>query len=184
VSGRSGVLTLALVLVFADGSLEASPRPQGTASEIELKAAFLHNFARFTEWPESAFEGAGGEFRLGVLGPDGAADIFERILKDKKVGARPLKIHRGENPDDLKSCVIVFVADAEKAQIPALIAKVGRKPVLTVGESEGFAQSGGILNFYLDANKVRFEINPDAAGRAGLKVTKLIGVAPRVIREK
>jgi hypothetical protein len=190
VNSRSLVLAVGLAALlngalWADApSAQAIALSQQPAPEQDIKAAFLHNFARFTEWPERAFAAAPDEFRLGMVGPDSLLETLQRVLKDKKIGNRTLKIIHGKAPSDLKSCAMVFIADSEKEKIPAVVAEFKDQPVLLVGETEGFAQDGGMLNFYVEQNKVRFEINPDAAARAGLKVTKLVGVAPRKVKDR
>jgi hypothetical protein len=190
VNSRPLVLAVGLAALLNGGLWSDSPSTQAVAlsqqpaPEQDLKAAFLHNFARFTEWPERAFVLTPLEFHLGVLGPDSLFETVQRVLKDKKIGNRTLKIIHGKVPSDLKTCVMVFIADAEKEKIPALLAEFKDQPVLLVGETDGFAQDGGALNFYLEQNKVKFEINPDAAARAGLKVTKLVGVAPRKVKDR
>jgi preprotein translocase subunit Sec61beta len=190
VNKRTIVLAVAAGALLNGGLWAAAPPAQAialsqdSAPEQDIKAAFLRNFARFTEWPERAFSLSPGEFHLGLLGPDSMFETLQRVLKDKTVGNRALKVIRGKVPSDLKSCAMVFVADAEKGQIPALLAEFKGQPVLTVGETEGFAEDGGILNFYIEQNKVQFEINPDAAERAGLKVTKLVVVANRKVKDR
>lgn len=189
-TARNGVLT-ALATALLLGALDAQAPPtqaaasvQESVTETDLKAVFLLNFARFTEWPDSAFAGSPDEFRIGVLGSESALDAIQRKLAGKSVGKRSLKIVRGVVPAELRSCALVFVSDAEKSQIPTLLAEFRGLPVLTVGESNGFAESGGILNFYVEDNKVKYEINPDALGRARLKATKLITAAPKKVKDK
>jgi hypothetical protein len=174
------VLTLGFAALLCGGalSLPSSRLLQGAAPEYDIKAAQLHLFARFAEWPDPSPGMTADEFRLGVLGSDAAMESMERVLKNKTVGGRRLKILQGKTPADLKNCAMVFITDSEKDQVPALIEAFRGMPILTVGETEGFAQDGGILNFRIDKKNVKFEVNPAAAARAGLKVTKLIGVTP------
>jgi len=187
---RDGVLAAALAALLTGALWAESPPVQAAASvqdtptEAELKAFFLLNFTRFTEWPDSVFAGSPDEFRVGVLGSESALEPIQRKLAGKSVGKRSLKFVRAATPGELKSCALVFVSDAERAQIPALLAEFKGRPILTVGESEGFAESGGILNFYIEDNKVKYEINPDALVRAQLKATKLIVAAPKKVKDR
>lgn len=174
---------LALGALLAGAAVLRSETAQEAVPEYEVKAALVYNFARFTEWPEKAFS-TPGDFPIGVLGPDSAFAAFQKVLRGKEIGSRSVRLLAGKTPADLKNCVIVFVADSEKDLHVEILSAFRERPVLTVGETEGFAQDGGILNFYLDSNRVKFEINPDAAARAGLKVTKLIGVAPRKVKDR
>lgn len=188
--GRDGVL-IAVLVALLSGVLRAEFSPtqaaasvQDTAPEAELKAFFLLNFTRFTEWPESAFASSPDEFRIGVLGPESALEPIQRKLAGKSVGKRSLKFVRAQTPGELKSCALVFVSDAEKSQIPSVLSEFRGRPILTVGETEGFAESGGILNFYVEDNKVKYEINPEALSRAQLKATKLIVAAPKKVKDR
>ncbi len=186
--GRTGVMA-AILAALLMGALraeplhaQAAPALQDNVTEADLKSAFLLNFARFTEWPEGAFNGNAEEFRIGVLGPESALDAFKK-LAGKPVGKRSVKFVRGAVPADLKNCALVFVSDAEKTQIPDVVAAFKDQPVLTVGESDGFATSGGIINLYIDEKKMKYDINMDALGRARLKATKLIPFATRKVRD-
>jgi hypothetical protein len=189
VIGRTGVLALGMAALLAGALRAESPFVQAAAlqdgvTESDLKAAFLLNFARYTEWPEAVFAGNPTEFRIGVLGPDSALEPLQRALKDKKIGGRTPKIIRGAAPKDLKSCALVYIMESEKEQTQELLTEFKGKPILTVGETEGFGEIGGILGFYKEDNRIKFGINPDALARAGLKATRLIGVAPMKWRDK
>lgn len=189
--GRTGILTAMMAALLA-GMLGAQPScPQAAAvslqdavSESDLKAVFLFNFARFTEWPEGAAGLGGEELRIGVLGSESALDPIQKKLSGRSVGKRVLKFFRSVNPSDLDACAMIFVSESEKEQIPAVLEQFRGKPVLTVGESEGFAESGGILNFYVEDKKVKYEINPDALARAQLKATQLIRAAPKKVKSR
>jgi preprotein translocase subunit Sec61beta len=190
VKGRDGVLAAVLAALLTGALWAQSPSGQAaasvqdTATEAELKAFFLLNFIRFTEWPDSAFTTSPDEFRIGVLGSEAFLEPIQRKLQGKSVGKRILKFVRSSTPGELKPCALVFVSDAERAQIPAALSEFKGRPILTVGESEGFAESGGILNFYVEENKVKYEINPDALIRAQLKATKLIVAAPKKVKDR
>jgi hypothetical protein len=190
VIGRKGLLTALLAALLA-GALQAeSPFVQATAlaqdaaMEADLKAAFLLNFARYTEWPDSVFAVSPEEFRIGVLGQESALEPLLRALKGKKIGGRIPKVIRGASPKDLGTCAMVYIMESEKDQTQALLNEYKGKPILTVGETDGFGEIGGILGFYKEDNRIKFGINSDALARAGLKATQLIRVAPTKWRDK
>ncbi len=186
---RNGVLAIGLAALLTGALKAETPFVQAAAlqdgvTEPDLKAAFLLNFARYTEWPDAVFAEHPTEFRVGVLGPESALEPLQRALKDKKIGGRTPKILRGATPKDLKSCAMVYITESEKDQTQELLREFRGKPMLTVGETEGFGEIGGILGFYKEDNRIKFGINPDALVRAGLKATRLIGVAPTKWRDK
>ena len=138
--------------------------------EYEIKAAYLYNFINYIEWPEDAFPAAGGTITIGIIGenPFGAA---LDALNGKQVKGRTLALKQITDSKDLGQCQIVFISSSEKQRLPELLEKLKDAKVLTVSEIDGFAERGGIINFISERNKVRFEINPDAARRLGLNIS-------------
>lgn len=153
-----------------------------SATEYQLKAAFLYNFAKFVEWPPAAFPTAGTPLRFCVLGPEAFATELERTVAGETVGGRDLAVRRIRRPADLEGCHVLFVGAMVREPLEALAA-VASGSVLTVGESEGFLAAGGIINFFIDGNRVRFEIAPAAAERAGLKISSKLLKLARIVRE-
>jgi len=149
-----------------------------------VKAAFLLNFARFVEWPASAHSSETSPIHVGVLGEDPFGETLERTFAGRTAQGRSLAVLRSGDPKDLASCHIVFIRTTRKDKPAALLEPFRERPVLTVGEAEGFARAGGILNFYLEERKVRFEINPEAAKRAGLKISSKLLQLARLVREE
>jgi hypothetical protein len=167
-----------LAFSFALAS-SASLRAQSKAtSEYEIKAAFLYNFAKFVEWPPSAFSDPKQPLTVCVFGPDPFGHALEDALLGKTIGEHPVAIGRAKQLADLAGCKIVFVSAAESPRLAEILAQFRSHGALVVGETEGFASSGGAIQFVLDQNRVRFAINPDAADRAGIKISsKLLALA-------
>jgi len=149
-----------------------------TASEYEIKAAFLYNFAKFVEWPAPALADSKQAFNICVLGPDPFGHSLDDAVADKMVAGHRITVSRSPLPQDLPVCHILFVSSSQRLSSADLLNKFRGKSVLIVGESEDFAISGGTIQFVLEGNHVRFAINPDAAERAGLKISsKLLALA-------
>lgn len=138
--------------------------------EYEIKAAYIYNFINYIDWPENAFPAPGGTITIGVVG-DSPFNAALNVLNGKQVKGRSLVLKQINDPKDLDQCQIVFISSSEKARLPELLGKLKDSRVLTVSEIDGFAQQGGIINFISEHNKVRFEINPDAARRLGLNIS-------------
>lgn len=138
--------------------------------EYEIKAAYLYNFINYIDWPENTFPAAGGTIIIGVVGqsPFGAA---LEVLNGKQVKGRTVALKQITDMKDLDQCQIVFINSSEKSRLPELLDKLKDLRILTVSEIDGFAQQGGVINFISERNKVRFEINPDAAHRLGLNIS-------------
>lgn len=163
---RSCAVTL-LVLILSG---MCTARAQ-TSKEYQIKAAFLFNFAQFVEWPSAAFADASAPISIGVLGDDPFGPVLEQTVQGETINHRKLIIQRSQRVADLKGCHLVFISKSERARLPDIFDSLGSSSALTVSETENFARRGGIINFYLDGNKVRFEINADAAQRKGIKIS-------------
>ncbi|HTL17245.1 MAG TPA: YfiR family protein [Patescibacteria group bacterium] len=147
-------------------------------SEYQVKAAFLFNFAKFVQWPPQAFSSKTSPLVIGVLGENPFHDDLARAIRDKTVDEHPVIMKELRSPTQATNCHILFISSSEKQQLPEIFKTLKKTNVLTVGETEGFARSGGMINFVLEGTKVRFEINKDATVGAGLKISsKLMSLA-------
>lgn len=145
-------------------------------NEYRLKAAFLYNFALFTEWPASV----GSPLQLCVLGPDVFGAELD-ALQGKQVAERSIHVQRKAVGDNLSACHILFVAPAAMAGLARALQDLHGKPVLTVADSAGAARSGVALNMSIDKGKISFEANLVSARAAGLGLSsKLLRLATEV----
>jgi hypothetical protein len=177
---------LALGLVCVLGLAASAPRAAGSSEidEYKVKAAFLYNFAQYVEWPSERFKDKQAPIVLGVLGKDPFGKQLDETFKGKKIGERGFEVVRVKSAAEASTCHMLFVPASDAALLRDLLKECAGKSVLLVGESTDFSASGGCVNFYLDAGKVRFEINVDAAKRSKLEVSsKLLKVA-RLVKDK
>ena len=150
-------------------------------NEYEVKAAFLYNFAKFVEWPSNESADPNSPMIIGILGRDPFGGEIDRAIEGKSVNGHRLTIKRFSTLQAYDHCHILFVSSSEKGNLARILATVANHSVLTVSETDRFAHIGGIINFITIENRVRFEINQDAAGRAGLKISsKLLSLARAV----
>lgn len=179
---------LALVLVAAGALTGSVPQARAQSeppTEYQIKAAFLYNFAKFVEWPADTFADPHAPLVLGIVGEDPFGSALDKLAVDKTVNGRGLVIKRLKQGPDLRNCHILFVSSSERKRIPQILGSLQGASVLTVGETERFAQSGGVIDFILEENKVRFEINSDAAARARLNISsKLLALARMVADQR
>jgi hypothetical protein len=147
--------------------------------EYTLKALFLYNFGSYVEWPREAFGGDDKPFVIGVLGYSPVESTLREIAATKTIGGRRIVIERIASAADVKPCQILFIPqDVGLPGQQAAIESLGNAQVLIVGDSPGFARRGAVVNFYVEANKIRFEINVDAARERGLTISaKLLSLA-------
>ena len=155
-----------------------------TPREYMIKAGFLYNFAKFVEWPKEVFENTTAPLIIGIYGKDLFGSSFEQTINTKTVQGRGLLIKRFKTLDELTVCHILFINPSEKEHFSEIMNKLMGSHVLTVSETERFAERGGIINFIKDGNNVRFEINLDAAEKNGLKISSRLLKLAKIIREK
>lgn len=153
-------------------------------SEYEIKAGFLFNFTRFVEWPPDAFADPRSPIVLGVVGNSPVAALLSETAAGKIVNGRAVIVRRFREGEELRSCHIVFVSSSEEKHVLQILERLKGSQALTVGETAKFAQAGGMINFLVEGNKVRLEINLDAAATARVKISaKVIAVAQLVSAE-
>jgi len=153
---------LVLTTVFA-----AEARAQ-SANEYQVKAAFILNFARFIEWPSDA---SGGELVIGVIGDDPFGNSLYQVASRGTANGRTLVVRRMKWGDNLRACQILFISASEQRRLGQIIDALRGSSVLTIGETGEFNRSGGVIKFFIQDNKVLFEINATAAAQARLKVS-------------
>ena len=161
-------------------SLQAQvPKP----TEYEVQAAYLSNFGRFVEWPVKAGANEKEPFYVCVLGQDPFGPLLDAALKGETIGGAPMVAKRVAGVADAVNCRIVYVNTAKDTPLRALLTALGNSNVLTVGEAADFTQQGGMIQFVLEGNRVRFEINLAAAQKAGLNLSsQLLKVAVAIRR--
>lgn len=166
-----------------------APDARGAADvdEVEygIKAAYLFNFTKFIDWPESAFAGADAPFVIGVIDPEGvAAAVVQEVFRDKSTGSRPIVVRVFAQPGpDLTDCHLVFLARSAADQLSAVRRLVDRQSILLVGESQQFAQRGGAINLVTVSDAVRCEINLRRSQQAGLTMSGRLASVARLVRD-
>lgn len=148
-------------------------------TEYQIKAAFLFNFAKFVDWPATAFQSPNSSIIVGVFGDDPFGNDLELTLAEKKINERGFLIKRFSDLKQLEYCHILFISRSEKKRIAPILSTVAKKPTLTVAdEIERFCPQGGMINFVMSGKKVRFEISNPSAQQASLKISsKLLRLA-------
>ena len=136
--------------------------------EYEVKAAFLFNFSKFMEWPQSS---ASGNFEICILGDNPFETALDQLTKGKVVNGRPIQVRRIKDPTDARPCQIAFASSAERVKAAKLVDAVRGAAVLTVGETPEFLRAGGMIALSTDGNHVDIVINDNAIQGAGIKVS-------------
>jgi hypothetical protein len=168
------------------------PAPISTSAELshpaeyELKAAFLYNFIKFTEWPAADLGKSDDPFIIGVLGKDPFGGALDKVVGGETVHNKTIVTRRFARMDETAAgSHVLFISSSEENNLPAVLRVLGGQSVLTVSEIENFARRGGVISLKRENNKVVFEINLEAAKRAKLtmnaqllKLAKIVKSAP------
>ncbi len=162
--------------------------PPGTAQqsrpeEYQVKAVYLYNFGGFVVWPATTATPS-ATFDVCVLGRDPFGSVLDATLAGEAINNRKLAAKRIANPHEATNCQILFISSSEAARIKEILAAVDSFNVLTVSDMPGFTSDGGMIQFVLRENKVRFEVNLTAAEKAGLMMSsQLLKVATDIRKE-
>lgn len=172
-----------LIAVVAASLVPCAPVARGQEEiidrEYEIKAAFLYNFGRYTEWPEGS-KAADEDFVIGVLGKDPFKGFLTRIAKRKKIRGRRIVVRHFRSATEYEPCEILFVAktgagDDEKKtaseRLRAAVEATKGSPTLLVADGQGLARAGAAIAFFIEENRAKFEINPEAAKRRKLEIS-------------
>ncbi len=152
------------LLVIATSFAPAWPQ---ASSEPAVKAGFVYNFAKFTEWPPGAFNGP--QVGVCLIGADPLGAVTT-LLDGRPLQGRTIAVRRQVRGDDIKTCSIVFITEVDERRQAEALRAVHGLPVLTVGDADGFIDAGGQIGLVAVDNRIQFEVNLEIAYRAGLKI--------------
>ncbi len=179
ISSRMWQPALFLTILFST-QLATAPnvRAQDALPEYQVKAAYLFNFLKFVEYPGESFADPLAPIVIGVVGDDPFGNALPQVVIGKTVQGRDLVIRMYRSGEDLRGAHILFISASERRRLPMILTSLHGSSVLTVADTEGFLDAGGMIQFLTENGRVRFAINVDATGRAKLKMSsKLLSLA-------
>ena len=180
--GRFSSTLVALLVLFLCGG-EILLAQQQKPSEYQVKATYLYNFGRFVRWPDSVPAGKGESFTVCVLGQDPFGSILDSTLAGETLAGKPVVLRRISKPQDGGECRILFISSTEEKHLDEILTAFDESGVLTVSDMPGFTRRGGMIQFVLEGDRVRFEINLASAESARLVLSsELLKVASSVRR--
>lgn len=173
-----------LVLNFA-GCAALSPAifaQQSKPQEYQVKAIYLYNFSKFVQWPPAAERS--DTFAICVIGRDPFGAALDSALAGEKIDQKTMVARRIADAQEATKCQILFVADSESGRVKQILSALGKSSVLTVSDIPEFSLNGGMIEFVIQENKVRFDVNLTAANKAGLTLSsQLLKVASAVKKD-
>jgi len=175
-----GIMLTLLLLQWLVGAPSAEAQP---VSETQVKAAYLFSFAKFVKWPAETLPATTGPIRLCILNDVSFQVQLDLIVRNKSIDGHPILVILVQNAEQSRSCQELFISSAAKQNPRPIIESLRGTTVLTVGETEGFVEEGGIINFILQDDRVHFQVNQKAANQAGIKMSsQLLSLARLVIK--
>jgi hypothetical protein len=159
--------------------LAQSAAQAAVPTQEEVEAVYLYNFAKFATWPTKQKSDV---LNLCVLGSDPFGASLDRIVEDEKIDSRHLVVRRLKDESSVEDCAILFIGDSESSHLDRDLLAVTHYPILTVSDIPGFTQAGGTIQFVVQDNRVRFQVNLNAARKCGITLSsQLLKVATEVI---
>jgi hypothetical protein len=175
---RACILVLTITTILASSrSSEAKP---GAAAPA-LKAAFVYNFARFTDWPDEVLA-AGSPLTMCIVGDVEMSGALRALTSGQTAGNHQLIVRELDHDGDNRWCHILYSSGLNSRAVAQLLSDVRDEPVLTISDTEGFAKLGGVAELYSEQGKMRFAINLESAQRSRVRLSSRLLSLARIVR--
>lgn len=152
------------------------------SKEAQLKAAFVFNFVRYTEWPASSFASTSAPVRLCAFSLSSDIGLALSGLANNRVGERLLEVRQVASQDDLSECHLAYFEEGAGARSKSLVMGA-TTPLLTIGEASEFARHGGVIGLVSRGKRLAFEVNLDAAKRAQLRLSSQLLALAQIVKD-
>ena len=144
-----------------------------------MKAAYIYNFALFTEWPADLVP-ASAPFVMCVLGDAAVGEALEQVVKGRVLAGHKMAVSRVARPETQGACHILYMSGVTVGQMTQLVAGLHDLPVLTISDLEGFTEAGGMAQFFFENGRLRFSVQLRSAEKARLRISsRLLTLATR-----
>ncbi|GAA4101961.1 YfiR family protein [Mucilaginibacter panaciglaebae] len=169
---------IACLILQAVNASTTAARAQGKPPlEYQIKAAFLFNFTRFIHWPASAYSSPDAPFVIGIAGNDPFGSYLDDLVNGEQAEGHNIIIRRYPDGGDISGCQLLFVNTFAPAKLKTILS-LARRNTLTVGDANSFVNSGGMIRFFKEDNRIKMEIKLAAIKAAKLEISaKLLQVA-------
>ncbi len=139
-----------------------------SAQEAQLKSVYIFNFTKLVEWPDDSSQ---ENFVIGIIGKTPVSIMLNTIARKRKVGNRKI-IVKEFDIHSIEYTHILFVPKEYSSFLPSILESRKNSKTLIVTEAEGPSGRGGMINFVIRSNHLRFELNKTKAIQAQLKISK------------
>ncbi len=152
-------------------------------NEYDIKAAYVFNLTKFVEWPPQVFKNGADPIKICIFGQSPVQEALLEAVKGERIDDRTLLVRQVAAVEQVRGCHLAFIASSERKRALAILEDLKTSGTLTVGETESFLDEGGAVNFRLEGNKVRIEVNLNAVERQGLRISPKLLSLTRVVRK-
>lgn len=174
----AGALAVVIGVVYTLCATEtALPKEQ------QVKAAFVFNFAKFIDWPAQRFANTNTPLAIGILAPSTMGTALSEVIQGRNINGRPLVVRVLDTPDAASTVHVLVCTALDDSKLGQLLPALANAGVLTVGETDLFAQRAGMIRFVTEGDRVRFEVNVAAAEKAGLHVSAQLQKLAKSVRK-
>lgn len=175
-----GVRKAALAIAFLLLNALYSPAQGGRPTESQVKAAYLYNFGKFVKWPQDRATAA-DFFGICILGKDPFGEVLDATVRRESIDGKQIKVQRLSRIQEATSCSVLFVSSSEENHLVTILPAAQRLSLLTVSDIKQFSERGGIVGFVSQQDRIRFEVNREAAEQSHLLLSSdLLKVAVKV----
>ena len=182
ISTRSAGAVVAAALTVLLGVPACLMAAEPVVGEYELKSELLERLTRFVTWPEGALtEEASSPFVIGVVGRNPFGGELRRLVRERRVSGHPVELRELRDLEQVVDCHLLFIGSTESRRLPKILESLEGRPVLTVGDSPGFGESGVMINFFLEGGRVGFEINRSTAVAHGFDMSSKLLKLARIV---
>ncbi len=151
--------------------------------EQQVKAAFVFNFAKFVDWPAQRFASTNAPLTIGVLAPSTMGAALAEVIQGRNINGRPLVVQVVDTPEAARTVHVLVCTASDDGKVRQLLPTLANAGVLTVGETDLFAQTAGMIRFITEGDRVRFEVNVAAAEEAGLHVSAQLQKLAKAVKK-
>jgi hypothetical protein len=150
--------------------------------EYDIKAQYINLFTQYIEWPEeSSVNDANLPFKICVIGDNPFGDIFKDLSKVAKIKDKVIE-YKEVSVNSIEKCDILFISKSERGNLDKIVSSASGKGTLLISDSDGFAEKGVMINFFLENRKVHFEINISAAEKESIKISSRLLKLARIVK--
>jgi hypothetical protein len=171
------IFTGLIVLFLARTDLCAQ---SDTYRDNQIKSVFIYNLTNFVSWPENNNFDSQSDFHICLLGGDPFKKFIDKAVEGESVNNHPIVVKRYKKLDalNLDDCQILYIDRKLFDHLPDIFILTGEKKILTVGDTPGFAEKGGMINLVREKRHIKIEVNLDSVKKSGLKLnSKLLQLA-------